>query len=88
MAKEKTDHVILLGEAQPRFAEAAARQDMKNVHQVFSFDEAVTLAHSLAQPPQVVLLSPACASYDMFDNYEQRGKAFKDLVHRLVSLKP
>lgn len=88
VAKEKTDHVILLGEAQPRFAEAAARQDIKNVHQVFSFDEAVTLAHSLAQPPQVVLLSPACASYDMFDNYEQRGKAFKDLVHRLVSLKP
>lgn len=84
VAKAKTDHLILLGEAQQRFAEAAARQGIKNIHKVVSFDEAVTLAYSLAQPPQVVLLSPACASYDMFDNYEQRGKAFKDLVRRLV----
>ena len=88
VAKAKTAHVILLGEAQQRFAEAAAWQGVKNVHKVVSFAEAVTLARSLAQPPQVVLLSPACASYDMFDNYEQRGKTFKDLVYRLVSLKP
>lgn len=83
LAKTKVDHLILLGEAQQRFAEAAAQCGIKNIHNVNSFAEAVKLAHKLAQQPQVVLLSPACASYDMFNNYEERGKAFKDLVCRL-----
>jgi UDP-N-acetylmuramoylalanine--D-glutamate ligase len=83
LAKERVDHLIVLGEAQQRFTEAATQHGVKNIHNVTSFTEAVTLARSLAQPPQVVLLSPACASYDMFDNYEERGKVFKDLVRRL-----
>ncbi len=83
LAKAKVDHLILLGEAQGRFAEAAASNGVKNIHNVASFDEAVSLAHKLAKPPQVVLLSPACASYDMFNNYEERGKVFKELVRRL-----
>ena len=45
-----------------------------------SFDEVVRTARKLAQPGDVVLLSPACSSYDMFDNYEQRGATFKQLV--------
>ena len=83
LAKERVDHMILLGEAKQRFVEAAAQQGVKNIHKVATFGEAVTLAHKLAQPPQVVVLSPACASYDMFNNYEERGKAFKDLVCQL-----
>ncbi|HWR05708.1 UDP-N-acetylmuramoyl-L-alanine--D-glutamate ligase [Sporomusa sp.] len=83
LAKERVDHLIVLGEAQQRFTEAATQHGVKNIHNVTSFTEAVTLARSLAQPPQVVLLSPACASYDMFDNYEERGNVFKDLVRRL-----
>ncbi|WP_371368836.1 UDP-N-acetylmuramoylalanine--D-glutamate ligase [Sporomusa rhizae] len=83
LAKAKVDHLILLGEAQERFAEAAASNDVKNIHNAASFDEAVSLAHKLAKPPQVVLLSPACASYDMFNNYEERGTVFKELVRRL-----
>ncbi len=83
LARKRVDHLILLGEAGQRFGEAAARYGVENIHNVDSFAEAVTLAHRLAQPPQVVLLSPACASYDMFNNYEERGKAFKDLVRRL-----
>ncbi|MBP2662365.1 MAG: murD [Firmicutes bacterium] len=83
LAKERVDHMILLGEAKQRFVEAAAQQGVKNIHKVATFGEAVTLAHKLAQPPQVVVLSPACASYDMFNNYEERGKAFKNLVCRL-----
>ena len=55
---------------------------MKNIVQADSLDEAVETARQLAQPPQVVLLSPACASYDMFDNYEQRGRVFKQLVRK------
>lgn len=45
-----------------------------------SFDEVVSTARRLAQPGDVVLLSPACSSYDMFDNYEQRGAVFKELA--------
>jgi UDP-N-acetylmuramoylalanine--D-glutamate ligase len=84
LIKEKTDHLILLGEAQERFYQAAKNHAVSNIHIVNTFEESVVLAHRLAKPPQVVLLSPACASYDMFKNYEERGKVFKDLVNRLA----
>jgi len=48
-----------------------------------NLSEAVVMAHSLSKAGDVVLFSPACASYDQFDNYEQRGRIFKDLVHKL-----
>jgi UDP-N-acetylmuramoylalanine--D-glutamate ligase len=51
--------------------------------EVKSLSEAVTLAKSLAKSGDVVLLSPACASYDMFENYEQRGRQFAELVKSL-----
>lgn len=44
------------------------------------FDEVIARARALAQPGDAVLLSPACSSYDMFDNYEQRGDRFRELV--------
>jgi UDP-N-acetylmuramoylalanine--D-glutamate ligase len=45
--------------------------------------EAVDLASKSAQPGDVVLLSPACASWDMFENFEERGRIFKEAVHSL-----
>ncbi len=49
-----------------------------------SMEEAVRLAREAAAPGDVVLLSPACASFDMFDNYEQRGRMFKELVNKII----
>lgn len=83
LARHKVDHLILTGEAKERFAEAAKAQGIETIHSVPSFSDAVKLANELASPPQVVLLSPACASYDMFNNYEERGQVFKDLVRQL-----
>ena len=59
-------------------------KDMKPIYSAgYSMEEAIRLAQSAAEPGEVVLLSPACASFDMFDNYEHRGKVFKELVNQL-----
>ena len=84
LAKEKTDALILLGEAKERFAKAAEKAGVKNIYLVDSFAAAVEQAYALAKEPQVVLLSPACSSYDMFNNYPERGRTFKSLVEKLV----
>jgi len=49
-----------------------------------SMQEAVTAAREAARIGDVVLLSPACASFDMFDNYEHRGEVFKNVVRELA----
>ena len=72
--------LILLGEAKERFNKAALAAGVKNIVLVDSFQEAVDKAYELAHEPQVVLLSPACSSYDMFHNYPERGRVFKKMV--------
>jgi UDP-N-acetylmuramoylalanine--D-glutamate ligase len=73
----KLRRLIFLGEAIPQL-----RQDLGDLpHEVVpAFDDAVRAAFSLAQPGDQVLLSPACASFDQFDNFEQRGERFQELV--------
>jgi UDP-N-acetylmuramoylalanine--D-glutamate ligase len=83
LIKEKVVHLILLGEAKERFGIAARKNGVHDIHNVDSLAEAVQLAHKLVKKTQVVLLSPACASYDMFTSYEERGKIFKKLVYEL-----
>lgn len=74
-------HVILLGEDATLLESAIG--DKVEVDRVTSMDEAVTQAASLAHPGDVVLLSPACASFDMFSGYAERGQVFVDAVKRV-----
>lgn len=84
LAKKKTDVLILLGEAKERFYAAAISAGINNIYLVETFAEAVDKAHALAKESQVVLLSPACSSFDMFANFPERGRVFKDLVRKLA----
>ena len=83
LVQAKADVLILLGEAKERFYEAAAAAGVGDIRKVETMDEAVELAYKLAAAPQVVLLSPACSSYDMFENFPARGRYFKNLVAAL-----
>ena len=83
LVSEKTDLLILLGEAKERFYQAAVAAGVKNITVVDTFKEAVDTAFAHAKAPQVVLLSPACSSFDMFHDMGERGRYFKKLVHEL-----
>jgi UDP-N-acetylmuramoylalanine--D-glutamate ligase len=71
-------HLVLLGEDADRLAEELA--GTAPAHRVDSLPEAVQLGRRLAEPGQVVLLSPACASFDMFKDFEERGEVFSRAV--------
>lgn len=86
LVKERVDELILVGDASARFKENALKlgYPVEHIHEVgYSMEEAVKKAHAIAGPPQTVLLSPACASFDMYDGYEARGRDFKALVRAL-----
>jgi UDP-N-acetylmuramoylalanine--D-glutamate ligase len=73
--------IVALGESAEKVEQAFS--GVKPVQRATSIDEAVLTAQRLARPGDVVLLSPACASFDWFENYEQRGEVFKELVKNL-----
>lgn len=75
--------VILIGEAAERFQKALKKDGYKDVVLAGDFKEAVNTSYKLARTGDIVLLSPACASFDMFKNFEERGKTFKYLVSAL-----
>jgi UDP-N-acetylmuramoylalanine--D-glutamate ligase len=73
--------VLAIGEAQERVA--AALGSTLPVERCDSLRKALERARALAAPGDVVLLAPACSSFDMFTDYAERGRAFKDEVRRL-----
>jgi UDP-N-acetylmuramoylalanine--D-glutamate ligase len=75
--------VVAIGEAKSLVRRALA--DVVPVVEADSMSEAVAKALDLARPDGVVLLAPACSSFDMFVDYADRGRAFKDAVRRLVT---
>jgi len=76
-------NIIVVGETKPKILAAAKRCSISNVYEANTFKEAVKFAAGLAEKGENVLLSPACASFDMFQNFEQRGKVFKNIVKSL-----
>ncbi len=83
LIKAEAKAAVLIGEAASRFEEALLKEGFNTIRRASSLDEAVKQGFSLSQPGDVVLLSPACASFDMFDDYEHRGRAFKEAVKRM-----
>ncbi len=75
--------MILLGRDAHFIQEAADRKGFKDYVFCKDMDDCVRKAYELAEPGDNVLLSPACASWDMYDNFEQRGEHFKNCVNRL-----
>ncbi len=84
LIKKKVKELILLGEAKNEIKQAVMDVNYKNIHEVEGFEEAVLSAHKMAQAGDVVLLSPACASWDMFPSYEHRGDLFCQLVRSII----
>ncbi len=82
LVRRKVKRVFVIGEATSRLVQVL--KGVKPISLAQSLSEAVALADREADGGDVVLLSPACASFDMFRNYDERGKEFKRLVHQLV----
>jgi UDP-N-acetylmuramoylalanine--D-glutamate ligase len=81
-ARGRVVYAVVVGEDAGKIARTLVSVQIP-VTAATSMDEAIATARQLAMPGVVVLLSPACASFDMFDNFEHRGDVFKTLVGRL-----
>lgn len=81
--KGKVKCLVLLGDTANQIATTVKKYGFENIIFTKSLKEAVDECKKNAEPGDAVLLSPACASWDMFDSYEQRGDMFKDFVNQL-----
>jgi UDP-N-acetylmuramoylalanine--D-glutamate ligase len=82
LVRDRVKQIILIGAASDRIAEQL--EGAGAMTRAGSMQEAVEKARDAATAGDTVLLAPACASFDMFDNYEHRGKVFKQAVHDLA----
>jgi UDP-N-acetylmuramoylalanine--D-glutamate ligase len=81
LIQKRVKHLILIGEARERMKRELGGLTDTSIAQ--TMEEAVLLARQKAEGGEVVLLSPACSSFDMFKDYKERGKVFKEAVRRL-----
>ena len=81
-AQNKVKEIVAYGQASEKIS--VALRDAVKLEQVSSLQEAVEVCHLRAEPGDIVLLSPGCASFDQFTNFEERGEVFKSLVKEMV----
>ncbi|MBE5817143.1 MAG: UDP-N-acetylmuramoyl-L-alanine--D-glutamate ligase [Clostridiales bacterium] len=79
----KIKYIAVIGATTDKIMQSANKYSYKNIEALKTFEEAVYACADHCEKGDSVLLSPACASWDMFDNYEQRGKIFKEIVGRI-----
>jgi UDP-N-acetylmuramoylalanine--D-glutamate ligase len=82
LVSERVKEIILIGAASDKIAAQLA--GLRPMIRAISMQDAVMKSFQAAQAGDIVLLAPACASFDMFDNYEHRGRVFKEAVQSLV----
>lgn len=82
LVREKVKIIVCLGTDNRKIHEAFAR-DVKMIINTSAMNEAVNISYRLAEKGDTILLSPACASFDLFQNYEDRGRQFKKAVRNL-----
>lgn len=80
----KVKELVLIGQTKEKIAACAKAHGYEKISFFETFQEAMEHCTKIAQPGDAVLLSPACASWGMFPNYEERGRIFKDYVNHLV----
>ncbi len=83
--KRECDSAVLLGAEAGKIQEALERAGFREIHRVSTMEEAVKLSQTLAGAGMVVLLSPACTSWDMYKSYKARGEDFCRAVKKLTS---
>ncbi|MGA7852301.1 MAG: UDP-N-acetylmuramoyl-L-alanine--D-glutamate ligase [Candidatus Acidiferrales bacterium] len=83
LLKERARVALVIGEAAEKIA--ADLQGAVEIERAETLERAVEIAMERAQPGDTVLLAPACSSFDQFENYEQRGRVFKELVARRIA---
>jgi UDP-N-acetylmuramoylalanine--D-glutamate ligase len=75
--REKVSHLVLIGQTTDQIAKTCDKLNFSSYVKASSLQEAVSFAQKFAKPNDVILFSPACASFDMFKNFEERGDLFK-----------
>ena len=80
----KVKCLVLIGQTREKIAECARKHGFDKIRFADTYEECLKLCTELAEPGDAVLLSPACASWGMFPNYEVRGQLFKEYVHGLA----
>lgn len=79
----KVEWLVLIGQTREKIAQCARAHGFDRIRMADSYEECLELCTRLARPGDAVLLSPACASWGMFPNYETRGQIFKEYVNGL-----
>ncbi|MCB0824473.1 MAG: UDP-N-acetylmuramoyl-L-alanine--D-glutamate ligase, partial [Bacteroidales bacterium] len=82
LVETKVKAIICLGKDNSNLLNAF-KNKVEMIFETESMDEAVALGHRIGSMDDTVLLSPACASFDLFENFEERGLKFKESVNKL-----